>query len=111
MLTDRELRTMTRSELEDLRRRTLSELARRDRDGEPAESTKGTNTTYVAERRAYADGLLQAEKKVYWRKDLSRGEVGPYWVFKYRRGGRQRSIYLGQTDKPESVLAKKRKDD
>jgi len=111
MLTDRELRTMTRSELEDLRRRTLSELARRDREEEPVESTQRTNTTYVAERRAYADGLLQAEKKVYWRKDLSRGEVGPYWVFKYRRGGRQRSIYLGQTDKPESVLAKKRKDD
>jgi len=111
MLTDRELRTMTRSKLEYLRRRTLSELVRRDREGEPAESTMGTNTTYVVERKAYADGLLQAEKKVYWRKDSSRGEVGPYWVFKYRRGGRQRSIYLGQTDQPESVLEKKRKDD
>jgi hypothetical protein len=111
MLTYRELRTMRRSELEDLRRRTISELVRRDRQGETVESKQRTNTTYVVERRDHADGLLQAEKKVYFRKDRSRGEVGPYWVFRYRRGGRQRSIYLGQTDQPESVLASKRKDD
>ena len=111
MLTDRELRTMTWSELRNLSSRTLSELVRRERGGERVEDTERTNTTYVVERRDHADGILQAEKKVYFRKDRSRGEVGPYWVFKYRIGGRQRSIYLGQTDKPESALAQKRKED
>jgi hypothetical protein len=50
----------------------------------------------VIERRAYASGVLQLEK---------RGESGPYWYFHHRKDGKQKTIYLGKTDAPEIKLA------
>lgn len=62
----------------------------------------------VLEYRPYADGTLQAEVRRYYRKDGSVKEQGPYWYFRYHEGGRQKKLYLGKTDDPESVLAVKR---
>lgn len=62
----------------------------------------------VLEYRPYADGTLQAEVRRYYRKDGSVKEQGPYWYFRYHEGGRQKKLYLGKTDDPESILAVKR---
>ena len=59
----------------------------------------------VLEYRPYDDGTLQAEVRRYHRKDGSVKEQGPYWYFRYHEGGRQKKLYLGKTDDPESVLA------
>lgn len=62
----------------------------------------------VVEYRSYADGMLQAEVRRYFRKDGSAKEHGPYWYFRYHEGGRQRMLYLGKTHDPERELARKR---
>jgi hypothetical protein len=47
----------------------------------------------VLERRPYADGVLQLE---YRRNPKTGTRSGPYWYFKYRRDGRQRTEYVGK---------------
>ena len=56
----------------------------------------------VVERRDYQDGVLQLEKRAYRRKDGGLTERGPYWYFHFREGGRQKTMYVGQTDDPEA---------
>jgi hypothetical protein len=59
----------------------------------------------VLERREYRNGLLQLEGRTYRRKkDGELTERGPYWYFHYREGGRQRTLYVGRTDKPEAKV-------
>jgi hypothetical protein len=62
----------------------------------------------VVERRDYRNGVLQLEKRAYKRKDGGLTERGPYWYFHFREGGRQHTLYLGMTDKPEVVVDEKR---
>jgi hypothetical protein len=62
----------------------------------------------VVERRSYGNGILQLEKHAYRRKDGGLKDRGPYWYFHYREGGRQRTLYLGNTDDPESKLEERR---
>jgi hypothetical protein len=62
----------------------------------------------VVEYRPYEDGMLQAEVRIYTRRDGGRSERGPYWYFRFHEGGRQKKLYLGRTDDPEAVLAEKR---
>jgi hypothetical protein len=62
----------------------------------------------VLERRNYRNGLLQLEVRAYRRKkDGELTEIGPYWYFHYREGGRQRTLYVGKTDTPEAVVDEK----
>jgi hypothetical protein len=61
----------------------------------------------VLERRDYRHGVLQLEGRAYRRKDGEQTERGPYWYFHYREGGRQRTIYVGKTDNPETVVDEK----
>jgi hypothetical protein len=56
----------------------------------------------VVERRDYQNGVLQLEKRAYRRKDGRLTERGPYWYFHFREGGRQKTMYVGQTDNPEA---------
>ena len=63
----------------------------------------------VVEYRPYADGTLQKEIRRYYRKDGTPKVQGPYWYFRYHEGGKQKKLYLGKTDDPESILAAKRK--
>jgi hypothetical protein len=58
----------------------------------------------VVERRNYGNGILQLERRAYRRKDGGLTERGPYWYFHFREGGRQKTMYVGQTDDPESKL-------
>jgi hypothetical protein len=58
----------------------------------------------VVERRDYQDGVLQLEKRAYRRKDGGLTERGPYWYFHFREGGRQKTMYVGQTDDPEARM-------
>jgi hypothetical protein len=59
----------------------------------------------VVERRAYQNGVLQLEKRAYRRKkDGGLTQRGPYWYFHFREGGRQKTMYLGQTDDPEAKV-------
>jgi hypothetical protein len=68
------------------------------RRGEHKQST-------VLERRDYRNGLLQLEGRTYKRKkDGELTERGPYWYFHYREGSRQRTLYIGKTDKPEAKV-------
>ena len=62
----------------------------------------------VVEYRPYEDGMLQAEIRVYTRRDGGHSERGPYWYFRFHEGGKQKKLYLGKTDEPEAVLAEKR---
>ena len=55
----------------------------------------------VEKRKAYRNGILQKEKRTY--KETGK-EHGPYWYFKWREGGRQRTTYIGRTDDPESKV-------
>lgn len=72
------------------------------------EAPDGEPISEVVEYRAHEDGELQAEVRRYRRKDGTTSESGPYWYFKYKEGGRRKSIYLGKTDDPEGALAAKR---
>ena len=56
----------------------------------------------VVELRDYRNGVLQLEKRAYRRKDGGLTERGPYWYFHFREGGRQKTMYVGQTDNPEA---------
>src|SRR5215208_1389121 len=59
----------------------------------------------VVERRDYQNGVLQLEKRSYRRKkDGGLTERGPYWYFHFREGGRQKTMYVGQTDDPEARM-------
>jgi hypothetical protein len=58
----------------------------------------------VVERRDYQNGVLQLERRAYRRKDGGLTERGPYWYFHFREGGRQKTMYLGQTDNPEAKV-------
>ena len=56
----------------------------------------------VVERRDHRNGVLQLERRAYRRKDGQLTQRGPYWYFHYREGGRQKTMYVGQTDNPEA---------
>lgn len=101
-----QIESMDRGELE----RLQEALRRRRRDlgEEGPEGDERTPVSDVKEYRPHADGYLQFEVRRYRRKDGSLKEHGPYWYFRYHEGGRQRTLYLGKTDDPESVLARKR---
>ena len=59
----------------------------------------------VLERREYRNGLLQLEGRTYQRKkDGQLKQRGRYWYFHYREGGKQRTLYVGKTDKPEAKV-------
>jgi hypothetical protein len=58
----------------------------------------------VVERRNYANGILQLERRAYRRKDGGLTERGPYWYFHFRERGKQRTLYIGKTDNPEAVV-------
>ena len=60
----------------------------------------------VVERRDYRNGVLQLERRAYRRKDGQLTQRGPYWYFHYREGGRQKTMYVGQTDNPEARVDK-----
>ncbi len=106
MLTDSKLRRATRDDLTALRSRIFSELARRDVEGEPSEAITGP---MVVESRPHADGLLLLEKRVFMPKTGGPPKVrGPYWTFRYHKGGKRKSLYIGKTDEPEAVLEEKR---
>jgi hypothetical protein len=61
----------------------------------------------MVERRDYQNGVLQLEKRAYRRKDSGITERGPYWYFHFREGGRQRTLYIGKSDNPETVVDEK----
>ena len=59
----------------------------------------------VVERRDYGNGVLQLE----YRSNPKTGKQrGPYWYYHYREDGKQRTLYVGKTEEPESTLAEKR---
>ncbi len=62
---------------------------------------QGTSASSVVERRSYRDGILQLEYRTNTKTGKQRG---PYWYFKWRENGRQRTTYIGATDDPESKL-------
>jgi hypothetical protein len=61
----------------------------------------------VVERRNYGNGILQLESRAYRRKDGGLTDRGPYWYFHFREGGKQRTLYIGKTDNPETVVGEK----
>lgn len=61
----------------------------------------------VIERRGYGGGILQLE----WRADKAGNKRhGPYWYYYVREEGRQRSMYVGKTAEPETVVEAKLRD-
>jgi hypothetical protein len=58
----------------------------------------------VVERRDYRNGVLQLERRAYRRKDGGLTQRGPYWYFHFREGGRQKTMYVGQTNDPEARM-------
>ena len=110
MLTDEQLTSATREQLEVAIFRIRRELARRDREGEPdGAGGEFPPLSTVVEYRPHEDGTLQAEMRAFVRKDGSVKQRGPYWYFRHHVGGKQRKIYLGLTDDPEGKLAEKRR--
>ncbi len=97
---------MTEAELE--RVEEAVHARRRELAGE--EARRPEPVSYVVAQRPHADGWLQAEMRVHVRKDGGRKERGPYWYFRFHEGGRQRTLYVGQTDDPEATLAKEREE-
>ncbi len=57
----------------------------------------------VVERRDYDNGILQLEYRANPKTGKQRG---PYWYYHYREDGRQKTLYVGKTDEPESKLGK-----
>ena len=109
MLTDEQIATARRIELEHALYRIRRELVRRDREGEPEDAgSEFPPLSTVVEYRPHEDGMLQAEMRSFVRKDGSVKQRGPYWYFRHHVGGKQRKIYLGLTDDPEGKLAEKR---
>ena len=73
------------------------------RRGELKEGEKKQST--VIERREHRNGVLQLEGRAYRRKkDGELTEMGPYWYFHFREGGKQRTLYLGKTNNPEAKV-------
>jgi hypothetical protein len=62
----------------------------------------GKPVSTVVERRDYRNGILQLERRAYRRKDGGLTERGPYWYIHFREGGRQKTMYVGQTNNPEA---------
>ncbi len=58
----------------------------------------------VVERRDYGSGVLQLEYRANPKTGTKRG---PYWYYHYRQDGKQRTLYVGVTDEPESKVAEK----
>jgi hypothetical protein len=87
--------------------KAISHMRTRQLDGLQAaidQRRADVKQTVVAERRAYGGGLLQREHH----RNPKTGHVGPgYWYFRFREGGKQRSLYVGKTDEPESVVESK----
>jgi hypothetical protein len=77
-------------------------------DAAIGETDEGRPVSGVVEYRPHADGTLQKEVRTYYRKDGTPKEQGPYWYFRYHEGGKQKKLYLGKTDDPESELALRR---
>ena len=101
------LKELNRAELARLETALRGRL--RESENEAAkEGGGGQPVSSVVEYRPYADGMLQAEVRRYFRKDGSAKEHGPYWYFRYHEGGRQRMLYLGKTYDPERELARQR---
>jgi len=59
----------------------------------------------VVERRNHLDGILQLEFRTNTKTGKQRG---PYWYFKYRKDGKQKTTYIGATDDPEGWLESRR---
>ena len=89
-----------RMNVEELDRLQEAIVRRRQQLGDKPVST-------VMERRNYGNGILQLERRAYRRKDGGLTERGPYWYFHYRQGGTQRTLYIGKTDNPETVVNEK----
>ncbi len=58
----------------------------------------------VVKRKGYGSGILQLEHRANPKTGKQRG---PYWYYHYREDGRQKTLYVGVTDEPESKLAGK----
>ncbi len=65
------------------------------------------STSTVLGRRPYGSGVLQLETRTYKRKDSQVSERGPYWYFHYREDGRQKTLYVGNTEDPETAVGAK----
>ena len=87
--------------------KAISHMSTRELDGLQAaidQRRAEVKQTVVAERRAYGGGLLQREHH----RNPKTGHVGPgYWYFRFREGSEQRSLYVGKTDSPETVVEEK----
>jgi hypothetical protein len=87
--------------------KAISHMSTRELDGLQAaidQRRAEVMQTVVAERRAYGGGLLQREHH----RNPKTGHVGPgYWYFRFREGSKQRSLYVGKTNEPESVVDSK----
>jgi hypothetical protein len=87
--------------------KAISQMSARELDGLQAaidQRRADVKQTVVAERRTYGGGLLQREHH----RNPKTGHVGPgYWYFRFREGSEQRSLYVGKTDSPETVVDEK----
>jgi hypothetical protein len=59
----------------------------------------------VVKRRNHLDGILQLEYRTNPKTGTQRG---PYWYFKYRKDGKQKTTYIGSTNDPEGWLENRR---
>ncbi len=66
---------------------------------------QSVNVSTIVERRDHLDGILQLE---YRANPKTRKQRGPYWYFKHRKDGKQKTVYIGATDEPETKLAQTR---
>jgi hypothetical protein len=62
------------------------------------------SSSQVIGRRNYRDGWLQLERRRYPKSGTERG---PYWYYKFVQDGKNRSLYIGKTDDPESKVDEK----
>src|SRR5438309_6356636 len=97
MLTETQIKTAPRRELEELRNHIEGELARRElAEKEPALGRQ------VVEQRLASTGTLRLEMvkcgKDRCRKCATGPAHGPYWYLYFRRHGKLTSRYIGKTD-------------
>jgi len=110
MLTDEQIAAATDEQLERELSRIRRELDRRKPNVSNVIDARAWPTpSDVLEGRPHEDGWLQLERRWYVGKDGHRTLRGPYWYFRYHEDGKQRKIYLGKTDDPESKLSEKRR--
>jgi hypothetical protein len=107
MLTDEQIATATKAQLEHDLSRIRRELDRR-KPSNVIDARAWPTPSDVIAGRPHADGWLQLERRWYVGKDGHRTLRGPYWYFRYHEDGKQKKIYLGKTDDPEGKLAEKR---